>query len=154
VNCIFLPVGSLSERFRIFRKGLEMQTELPFFDSPEDALKAAVQALGGAKAVGHQLWPDKGIDASARLLLDCLNPSRSEKLELSQIMRILSLAHQQGYHTAALWFTHQIGYDARPITPAEEVDRLTTVVETSAKTLAGALAALERIQNTNHIKAA
>lgn len=130
-----------------------MQTELPFFDSPEDALKAAVQALGGAKAVGHQLWPDKGVDASARLLLDCLNPSRSEKLELSQIMRILALAHQQGYHTAAFWFTNQIGYDARPITPAEEVDRLTAVVETASKTLAGAVAALERIQKTGNVRA-
>jgi hypothetical protein len=129
-----------------------MQTELPFFDSPEDALKAAVQALGGAKAVGHQLWPDKGVDTSARLLLDCLNPSRAEKLELSQIMRILALAHQQGYHTAAFWFNSNIGYDARPITPSEEVDRLTTVVESASKTLAGAVAALERIQRTGNLR--
>jgi hypothetical protein len=130
-----------------------MQTELPFFDSPEDALKAAVQALGGAKTVGQQLWPDKTVDTAARLLLDCLNPSRAEKLELSQIMRILTLAHQEGYHTAAFWFTNQIGYDSRPITPAEEVDRLTAVVETASKTLAGAVAALERIQRTGNVRA-
>jgi hypothetical protein len=47
-----------------------------------------------------------------------------------------------------------LGYDARPITPAEEVDRLTAVVESASKTLAGAVAALERIQKTSHIRAA
>ena len=36
-----------------------MQADLPFYDCPEDALRAAVQALGGAKQVGARLWPDK-----------------------------------------------------------------------------------------------
>ncbi len=122
------------------------QIELPFFDSAEDALRAAVQALGGAKQVGASLWPDKTPDQAARLLLDCLNPSRPEKLELSQIMRVLRLARDAGHHTAIQWLAEQMGYEVRPITKAEEVDRLTLVVEQSSRTLASAIAALERMQ--------
>lgn len=123
-----------------------MQGELPFFESPEDALRAAVQALGGAKKVGAMLWPDKTIDNAGRQLLDCLNASRAEKLELSQIMRVLSWAKDAGFHAPFAWLAGEVGYEARPITKAEEVDRLTQVVEQSSKTLAAAVAALERMQ--------
>ena len=131
-----------------------MQSEMPFFEGPEDALRAAVQALGGAKKVGPMLWPDKGIDAAARHLLDCINPSRAEKLEITQLMRVFGLAKEAGYHAPFAWFANEVGYDTKPITKAEEVDRLTFVVEQSSKTLAAALGALERIQRTNTIKAA
>lgn len=123
-----------------------MQIDMPFFDSPEDALKAIIQQLGGIKKVGPRLFPDKTVDAAARYLLDCVNAERSEKLSLSQIMMLLRLAHEAGYHTAYAWISGEVGYDVKPITKAEEVDRLTTVVEQSTKTLATALAALERIQ--------
>lgn len=129
-----------------------MQTELPFYEGPEDALRAAVQALGGAKKVGALLWPDKSVDNASRQLLDCINPSRAEKLELSQIMRIFSLAKESGCHGPFSWLAGEIGYDVKPITRAEEVDRLTTVVEQSTKTLSAALAALERIQTGTVVK--
>lgn len=123
-----------------------MQIDMPFFDSPEDALKAIIQQLGGIKKVGPRLFPDKTVDAAARYLLDCVNAERSEKLSLSQIMMLLRLAHEAGYHTAYSWMSGEIGYDIKPITKAEEADRLATVVEQSAKTLAAALASLERIR--------
>ena len=123
-----------------------MQAELPFFECPEDALKAAVQSLGGAKQVGAMLWPDKTPDHAGRLLLDCINPGRHEKLELSQILRVLALAKDAGHHGPMQWLCGEIGYEARPITRAEEADRLTAMVEHSTKTLTQALAALERLQ--------
>lgn len=123
-----------------------MQIDMPFFDSPEDALKAIIQQLGGIKRVGPLLFPDKSVDAAARYLLDCLNHDRQEKLALTQIMMLLRLAHEAGYHTAYAWLSGEIGYDIKPITRAEEVDRLTSVVEQSTKTLASALATLERLQ--------
>lgn len=126
-----------------------MQVELPFYEGPEDALRAAVQALGGSKKVGAMLWPDKGVDTASRLLLDCINPSRAEKLEASQIMRVFALAKDSGCHGPFAWFAGEVGYDVKPITKAEEVDRLTTVVEQSTRTLAAALTALERIQTGN-----
>lgn len=123
-----------------------MQLEMPFFESAEDALKAAVQQLGGAKKVGSSLWPDLSIDVANRKLLDCLNPSRSEKLDVTQVMYILRLAKEAGYHQAAAYINGEIGYDVRPITKAEEVDRVTAVVEQTSQVLASALATLERLQ--------
>jgi hypothetical protein len=123
-----------------------MQIDMPFFDSPEDALKAIIQHLGGIKKVGPLLFPDKSVDAAARYLLDCVNHDRQEKLALTQIMMLLRLAHEAGYHTAYAWLSGEIGYDIKPIIRAEEVDRLTCVVEQSTKTLASALATLERLQ--------
>jgi len=54
-----------------------------------------------------------------------------------------------GFHAGFAWFAQQCEYDARPVTRAEEVDRLTAVVEQSTKTLATALATLERIQRVH-----
>lgn len=129
-----------------------MQTEMPFYECPEDALKAAVQALGGAKAVGVMLWPDATPDVASRKLHDALNPSRPEKLEISQIMLVLARAKEAGCHSPFQWLAAQVGYEARAITRAEEVDRVTEVVEQSSKTLAAALATLERLQRTSSIK--
>lgn len=124
-----------------------MQTDLLFYESPEDALRAAIQALGGTKKVGPMLWPDKGVDNSSRLLLDCINSGRAEKLEITQIMRVFALAKEAGCHGPFAWFAGEIGYDAKPVARADEVDRLTTVIEQSSKTLAAAIATLERVKN-------
>jgi len=128
-----------------------MQVDLPFYESPEDALRAAVQYLGGTKKIGILLWPDKGVDNASRYLHDCLNPSRAEKMDISHLMHIFALAKEAGFHGAYAWFSEQIGYDARPITKAEEVDRLTTVIDQSAKTLAAALEAMERLQSAGTV---
>jgi hypothetical protein len=121
------------------------QNDLAFFECPQDAIRAAVQVLGGCKAVGAILWPDKTPDNAGRLLNDCLNAARAENLDLSQIMRVLTLARERGCHAPMAWICGEIGYEARPITKAEEVDRLTTVVEQSTRTLSAALATLERL---------
>jgi hypothetical protein len=126
-----------------------MQNEMPFFEGPEDALREAVRAMGGPKKVGPMLWPDKQIDAAARLLSDCLNTGREEKLHLSQALLILRSARDAGYHAAFMWVASEIGYDAKPISPAEEIDRVTSVVEQTTATLTNALAALERLQAGN-----
>jgi len=123
-----------------------MQAELPFFEGPEDALRAAVQALGGAKAVGAKVYPDKSPERAGQQLLDCLNPGRPEKLELGQMLMILRMARDAGHHGAMQWLAGEVGYDARPVTRAQEADRLALVVEQSTKTLGAALAALERMQ--------
>lgn len=128
-----------------------MQTEMLFFESPEDALRTAIQALGGAKKVGAMLWPDKSIDNAARLLLDCVNASRPEKLEITQIMRVFALAREIGCHAPFAWFSGEVGYEAKPIVKSDEVDRLASMIEQSSKLLAASLAALERIQRGNSL---
>lgn len=123
-----------------------MQADMPFYESAEQALTAAVQHLGGAKVVGGALWPDKSPDSARTRLLDCLNPARAERLDLSESMFILRRARDQGYHAPFLWVAGEVGYDARPTQRGEEVDRLASVVEQSSKTLAAALGALERLR--------
>lgn len=123
-----------------------MQAELPFYESPEQALLAAVQHLGGAKAVGALLWPSKTPDAARTRLLDALNPSRSERLDLAESMFILRAANDAGFHAPFTWLSGEVGYEARPITKAEQVDRVTTVIEQSTNTLAKALDTLQRLR--------
>jgi hypothetical protein len=123
-----------------------MQVELPFFETPEDALRAAVQALGGSKRVGAMMWPDKTPDNAGRAMNDCLNPGRSERLNLGQVMRVLAWARDVGCHEPMRWLCHEVGYEARPVTRAEEVDRVAAVVEQSSRTLAVAVATLERLR--------
>lgn len=123
-----------------------MQTEMPFYESPESALKACVEALGGAKRVGGSLFPDKSVDNARDYLLACLNEGRPEKLGYSQILFIFRSAKQAGFHGGFDYWSREAEYESRPITKAEEVDRLTTVVEQSTKTLSNALQQLERIR--------
>ena len=125
-----------------------MQIEMPFFDSPEAALTAVIQHIGGIKRIAPKLFPDKSVDAAARYLLDCLNPDRNEKLALTQTMMLLRLAHEAGYHSAYAWLSGEIGYDITPITRADEIDRTTSVIEQSTKTLTAALATLERLKRS------
>jgi hypothetical protein len=126
-----------------------MQNELPFFEDVEQALTQCVQALGGAKVVGHMLWRDKQMEDARSLLLNCLNSSRKEKLDYTQVMFLFREAKNAGCYAPFEWYSGEIGFDARPVTKAEETDRLTSVVEQSTKTLSAALAQLERIQHAN-----
>lgn len=123
-----------------------MQAEMPFYEGPEDALRGAVQALGGAKVVGAKVFPDKSPERAAQQLLDCLNTGRPEKLELSQVLLILRMARDAGHHGPMQWIAGDVGYDAKPVTKAEEMDRVATVVEQAAKVMAAGLATLERMQ--------
>lgn len=124
-----------------------MQSEMPFYESAEEALSAAVQHLGGAKQVGSSLWPDKTPDSARTRLLDCLNPSRAERLDMSEAMFILKRAKEKGFHAPFHWMAGEIGYEApRPLTKAGEEDRLTTVIDNATRTLAAALPLLERMQ--------
>ena len=125
-----------------------MQGELPFYESPENALRACVEALGGAKKVGASLFPDKTIENARDYLLACLNHERAEKLTLSQIMFILKSAKQIGFHSAMEFLCREVEYEARPITPEEEADRLALIIAESSKTLERAIQALGKVQGS------
>lgn len=125
-----------------------MQVEMPFFECPESALRACIEALGGAKKVGAQLFPDKTMENARDYLLARVNPDRQEKLSMTQIIFIFRAAKSAGFHAGFDWWAREVEYEIRPITKAEEVDRLTSVVEQASKQLSGAIAALERLQRT------
>jgi hypothetical protein len=126
-----------------------MQIEMPFYETPESALRACIEHLGGAKEVGRKMFPDKTIENARDYLLACVNEGRPEKLAPTQILLIFREAKAAGFHAGFQWWSSQCEYEARPITKAEEVDRLTTIIEQSSKTLAGAVALLEKMQGNS-----
>lgn len=97
-----------------------MQTEMPFYESAEEALKACVSALGGAKVVGAALFPDKTIDNARDYLLACLNHDRPEKLSYSQIIYIFAKAKDAGFHAGFNYFAGACQYAATPVDPEDE----------------------------------
>lgn len=122
-----------------------MQSAL-FHERIEDALDEVIRVCGGRKKFACDLWPDKPARDAHNLLDACLNPERRERFSPSQVLFIARRGHEAGCHAFMSYFAQECGYEAKPITKAEEVDRLTTVVEQSTKTLASALATLERLQ--------
>lgn len=104
-----------------------------FYEDVFDVLRAAVQAAGGSKEVASRLWPNKPIAEAQRELLDSLNRDRPRKLEVEEVMAILSFARTAGFHQAKHWIDHAIGYDATPpLDPIIERDRLAEALEHAA----------------------
>lgn len=128
-----------------------MQADLPIYESPEDAVRAAVQFLGGSKVVGVLLWPAMGADASSRKLLDCLNILRAEKLDITQVMFILRQARDVGCYSPFQWLAAECGFEAKPVSVDASIDRLTGVIDNAAKTMSSAMAMLERMQRTRAV---
>jgi hypothetical protein len=96
-----------------------------FYETFSDALKVIVQGLGGAKAVGAKLWPEKTPDSAARQLNDCLNDGRPEKLSPEQVLWLLAEGRKIGCHAAMNYLARETGYaDPLPIEPDDERARL------------------------------
>lgn len=129
-----------------------MQLEIgECFESVNDALQAAVTALGGYKKVGPSLRPELPIDQAAGWLRDCLNPARREKLAPEQVMLILRRARESGYHAAMNFVAFDTGYKAQPVDPqtleAELQERFIHAVEG----LTSIQAQLQRMQRVRSV---
>lgn len=122
-----------------------MQSAL-FHERIEDAIDEVIRVCGGRKKVACEMWPEKPQREAHNLLDACLNPERRERLSPAQVLYITRRGAEMGCHAVMMYFGRECGYDIKPVTRAEEVDRLTSVVEQSAKTLSAALATLERLQ--------
>jgi hypothetical protein len=91
------------------------------YDDIYEALRDTVKHLGGAKIVGHAMRPEKTIDQAQGWLLDCLNPSRPEKLDPEQVIWLLRMAHDSGHHEAKIFIDSATGYQSgAPLTPENE----------------------------------
>lgn len=116
-----------------------------FYEDISDALRAVVQALGGHKPVGVKLWPEKAADAAGRLLSDCLNTSKHEKLSPDQMLLLLRWGRECGCHAAMSFLAGETGYQMTPVSPEAERDRLADAILESSRTLERAIKAAERI---------
>lgn len=92
-------------------------------DQPEsiyEALKRLVDALGGAKVVGHRMRPEKSVTDARTWLLNCLNADRQEKLDPEQVLLLLRWGHEAGYHDAMRFVAGDTGYsEPTPLTPQD-----------------------------------
>ena len=81
-----------------------------FFDDLNHALRDLIAALGGAKRVGSNLWPEKTLSAATSYLANCTDANRPEKLSLDQIMWLLKKGRQQDCHVAINYICAAAGY--------------------------------------------
>ena len=96
-----------------------------FEDHVYDALEQLVGALGGPKQVAHRLWPEKGIEAGAKDLRNCLSPHHRAKLDLFDLIQLLSWGQEQGHHMAMHRICKDAGYETpKPIDREQHVNEL------------------------------
>ena len=118
------------------------------YDDELEALKDAVNRLGGSKSVGAVLWPEKTPDAASRYLLDALNPARPERLNPGQVVLIMRMAREIGFHNLAAFFMREAGYAPPvPLNPATEAEVLIKGMEQLMGTFHRMAGRLERIRS-------
>lgn len=107
-----------------------------FHESLSDALRECVAASGGLKHVGLLLWPEKAPDVAGRLLADCLNDAKREKLSPEQVLLVLRLAREKGCHAGMTFISRDLGYtDPVPVDPEDERAKLQREFIESTKAL-------------------
>lgn len=101
------------------------QQQQLWHDTAEDALRAAVERMGGPKRVASRLWPARTITDAARLLNHCLDPERPEKLALGEVVLLLQWAREAGCHVGMQYLAETCGYEPpAPKDPETEAAKL------------------------------
>ena len=102
-----------------------MNQQQLFYEDIFECVKAAVQHCGGAKEVGPKLWPIKSVFQAQKQLLNCLNREEAQKLCIEELMAIMKMAREAGFHQAKHWIDEALGYQPTPPKdPKIERDRL------------------------------
>lgn len=118
-------------------------------ESLNQALVECVKAAGGSANVGPKLWPEKTRESAQRLLLDCLNEDRPAKLSPEQVLMILRLARERGFHEGIGYVLCGLGYaPTTPIEPKDEAADLLRQVIENQKALAVQMDRLAVLQPT------
>jgi hypothetical protein len=124
-----------------------MQLEMgEFFEDINDALVALVTAIGGYKKVGPLMRPELPIDQAAGWLRDCLNAQRREKLSPEQVVLLLRLGREAGYHAALNFLAFATGYKAQPVDPESQEAQLQERFIEAVQGLTAIQSQLERLQ--------
>lgn len=118
-------------------------------ESLNDALREAVQALGGSKKLGAMMWPELPLDHASNKVRDCLNPDRRERFNPDQVLMIMRLARQAGSHALANYMMREAGYaDPLPVEPEDEIARMQREFVEATKALGQLAARIESVQST------
>lgn len=74
-----------------------------FYESFQEGLRDDVNAIGGAKAVGAMLWPEKDPLAARNKVNDCLNIEKRDRFSEEQEDLIIKLAREKRGFSAGLY---------------------------------------------------
>lgn len=122
------------------------------YETPEEALRACVDRLGGMKKVGVMLWPtlEEQPERAGRKLADHLNEERAEKLSLAQATFLFRKACEAGFHDGMHAFNRLCRYSpSRPLNGADELAELRTAAVAAVHAAEAAGRALrEHIERT------
>lgn len=117
-----------------------------FYDSPEDALRDVIHALGGNKTAGAMLRPELSADEAGKWVSDCLNPDRAQTFRPGHVLLLLRKGREVGCHAAANHLMREAGYaDPVPVEPEDEKARLEREFIAAAKSLQSMAERLQRI---------
>lgn len=130
-----------------------MQLEIAeFYESVNDALQAAVVALGGFKKVGPALRPELPQDQAAQWLRDCLNPVRRENLRPEQLLLLIREARKAGWHSLMNYVAADAGYRATPVDAEQQQRDLQETIAAGVEQLNRQMAALARLNQSANLR--
>lgn len=122
-------------------------------DTLEDAVRAAVDAVGGPKRVASQLWPAKSLADARRYLLHCLDESRAEKLSLGEVEMIGTWARACGCHVLMAYLAKTWGYSApQPVEPEDERAQLQRAYIQAVEQLTALAGRIEEVSKPRAVK--
>lgn len=128
---------------------LGMQMEIgEFFEDVNDALKAAVLALGGYKKVGPMMRPELPLDQAVAWVRHCLDASRREKFNPDQVMLILREARKANFHAAFEFVAADTGYKATPVDREQQAHQLQEVIAANLEQLNRQMASLAKLKGS------
>lgn len=115
--------------------------QIPLFvEDLNEAIRAAVNALGGPKVVGSVLKPERSPVDAGKWLSDCLNTEKRDRLDPHQLAYIRRAARAKGVHVLAAFEAQDAGYaPPQPINPEDEDAQL-------RREFIAAVSALEELQ--------
>src|SRR5262245_6951618 len=118
-----------------------------FLEDIYDALRAIVAALGGPKVVACKLWPMTPPEQARRQLLDALNRDNPRKLDPEEVMALLRMGRDAGFHEAKHWIDGTLGYErAAPVDPEDELAGLLREYVDHAQRLASLAPRIEEMR--------
>ena len=107
-----------------------------FVDDMNEAIRATINALGGMKAVGVELKPERSAVDAGKWLADCLNSAKRDRLDPDQLAYIRRKARAGGCHILAAFEAQDAGYaPPQPIAPEDEAAQLQREFIASVKAL-------------------
>lgn len=118
-----------------------------FHEDVFDALRADVQALGGYKKVGASMRPELAAAKAGEWLADCLNRTRTHKLDVEQVQWIAREARKVGSYCYVTWSMRDAGFaDPQPLEPEDERAALMRQFNATAGELKGLLQRIEQLE--------